>query len=76
VDGIVAHLVHSMDAAHMITRSPAHRPTPAASTTRIFSMKNLLMSAYDMKINQITGPAWIDSERYDVVATVPTGATK
>jgi uncharacterized protein (TIGR03435 family) len=40
------------------------------------SMKNLLMTAYAMKINQITGPAWIDTERYDIVATVPPGATK
>jgi uncharacterized protein (TIGR03435 family) len=40
------------------------------------SMKNLLMAAYDMKINQITGPAWIDSNRYDIMATVPPGATK
>jgi hypothetical protein len=29
-------------------------------------MKNILMIAYDMKVNQIT---WIDSEHYDIVAT-------
>jgi uncharacterized protein (TIGR03435 family) len=40
------------------------------------SVKNLLMTAYDMKITQITGPAWIDSERYDITASVPPGATK
>lgn len=40
------------------------------------SMKNLLMSAYSLPINQVFGPAWIDSERYDIVGKVPAGATK
>src|SRR5580698_7633999 len=34
------------------------------------SMKNLLMSAYSLPINQVFGPPWIDSERYDIVAKV------
>lgn len=40
------------------------------------SVKGLLGVAYDTKSNQITGPAWIDTERYDILATVPLGATK
>jgi uncharacterized protein (TIGR03435 family) len=36
---------------------------PSRVNYSYMSMKNLLMSAYDMKINQIAGPAWIDSER-------------
>ena len=40
------------------------------------SMKNLLMSAYGLPINQVFGPSWIDSEHYDIVAKVPPGATK
>jgi uncharacterized protein (TIGR03435 family) len=34
------------------------------------------MTAYDVKNYQVNGPAWLDSERYDVVAKVPAGATK
>jgi uncharacterized protein (TIGR03435 family) len=35
------------------------------------------MTAYDVKEYQISGgPSWLDSERYDVAAKVPQGATK
>ncbi len=35
------------------------------------------MAAYDVKEYQIpTGPAWLDSERYDILAKVPPGSTK
>ncbi len=34
------------------------------------------MTAYDLETYQINGPAWMNSERYDIVAKVPAGATK
>lgn len=37
---------------------------------------DLLMTAYDVKGYQISGPAWINSERYDVLVKLPAGATK
>jgi uncharacterized protein (TIGR03435 family) len=40
------------------------------------SLKNVLMRAYDVKIYQITGPSWLDTERYDIVAKVPEGVPK
>lgn len=40
------------------------------------ALRDLMMNAYDVKRYQIEGPAWIDTERYDVVAKVPAGATK
>ncbi|MEO8097414.1 MAG: TIGR03435 family protein [Acidobacteriota bacterium] len=43
---------------------------------RSLSMKNLLMAAYDLPFNQIAGPPWIDTERFDIAATVAPGATK
>lgn len=39
-------------------------------------LKQLLMAAYDVKRYQVSGPAWLDSERYMIVAKVPEGATK
>jgi uncharacterized protein (TIGR03435 family) len=36
----------------------------------------LLMTAYNVKPYQISGPPWLDSERYDVTATVPEGTSK
>ena len=39
-------------------------------------LKNVLMRAYGVKIYQIAGPAWLDDERYDIVAKVPDGVPK
>jgi uncharacterized protein (TIGR03435 family) len=33
------------------------------------------MIAYDVKEYQVSGPVWLNSERYDIVAKVPAGAT-
>jgi uncharacterized protein (TIGR03435 family) len=40
------------------------------------NLKQVLMRAYDVKTYQITGPAWLDTERYDIVAKVPEGVPK
>jgi uncharacterized protein (TIGR03435 family) len=34
------------------------------------------MTAYDVKTYQVNGPAWLDTERYDIVARVPAGVTR
>jgi uncharacterized protein (TIGR03435 family) len=50
--------------------------SPERATYRYASVKNLLMTAYGLRFHQVLGPPWIDSERYDIVAKVPAGATK
>jgi len=40
------------------------------------SLGMLLASAYDLKRFQITGPKWIDSEKFDIAARVAPGATR
>jgi uncharacterized protein (TIGR03435 family) len=37
---------------------------------------SVLLRAYDVKPYQVTGPAWLSSERYDITAAIPAGATK
>src|ERR1017187_586637 len=49
---------------------------PGQITYTNVSLKNVLMNAYGVKDFQISGPGWLDSERYDIVAKVPRGATK
>jgi uncharacterized protein (TIGR03435 family) len=39
-------------------------------------LKAILMNAYDVRPYQINGPGWLDTERFDIVAKVPSGATK
>jgi len=34
------------------------------------------MAAYDVKNYQVSGPAWLNTERYDLIAKVPPGATR
>jgi uncharacterized protein (TIGR03435 family) len=36
----------------------------------------LLTRAYDVKRRQVNGPAWLDTQTYDIVATIPKGAPR
>jgi uncharacterized protein (TIGR03435 family) len=40
------------------------------------NLRNLLMTAYDVKNFQIVGPPWLDSERFEISATMPPETTK
>lgn len=35
----------------------------------------ILMMAYDLPADRISGPGWLDTEMYDIMATVPKGTT-
>ncbi len=39
-------------------------------------LKDLMVIAYSVKPYQITGPDWIVSERFDIIAKLPDGASK
>jgi uncharacterized protein (TIGR03435 family) len=51
-------------------------PDPGQISWSYARLRDLLMAAYDVKTYQLTGPAWIDMERYDVAAKVPPGTAK
>ena len=40
------------------------------------NLRSLLMTAYDVKNFQIVGPSWLDSERFEITATMPPETTK
>lgn len=42
----------------------------------IASMKTLLLRAYDVTAYQLSGPGWMDTERYEIDARIPAGATR
>ena len=37
------------------------------------TLRDLIARAYEVKVAQINGPGWIDTERYDVNAKIPNG---
>jgi uncharacterized protein (TIGR03435 family) len=49
---------------------------PGRITYQNTTLLDVLMRAYDVKRRQISGPAWLGSETYDIVATLPAGAPK
>src|ERR1041385_2945300 len=48
---------------------------PGRFTCRGLTLKRLIEIAYDVPPSQVSGPGWIDSERYDITAKPPAGAT-
>jgi uncharacterized protein (TIGR03435 family) len=49
---------------------------PGRITFTTISLKNLIVAAYGIRPYQIDAPAWLDSSLFDVVATIPAGATR
>lgn len=50
---------------------------PGRVTYTFSTIRDLMVDAYSVKRSQISGgPNWLDSERFDIVAKVPEGATK
>ena len=48
---------------------------PGRITYTNITLREALMNAYDAKDYQITGPAWLPTERYDIVATANGAAS-
>ena len=51
-------------------------PDPEQITWSYARLLDLLMTTYDVKAYQVSGPAWMATERYNIIAKVPEGATK
>jgi uncharacterized protein (TIGR03435 family) len=49
---------------------------PGRITWNGATLKSLIASAYALRTYQVTGPSWIETERYNIVAKVPAGATR
>jgi uncharacterized protein (TIGR03435 family) len=65
-----------------IKPSPPQMPNMAAVGVRIdgaqvrisyLPLRDYLAIAYRLKVNQITGPDWIVTERFDIAAKIPSG---
>ncbi|MGA3238797.1 MAG: TIGR03435 family protein [Bryobacteraceae bacterium] len=56
---------------------PGAEMYPGKSEVRIknYSLKQLIQAAYKVKDYSFAGPPWLDSQRFDIVAKLPPGAT-
>ncbi len=48
----------------------------AQFTASFFSLRDYIGIAYSLKPYQITGPEWIASQRFDIAAKIPAGASR
>jgi uncharacterized protein (TIGR03435 family) len=51
-------------------------PDPGRVTYTNVNLRMLLDNAYDVLDDQISGPGWLATERYDILATIPLGTSK
>ena len=70
----MAKLAAEMQAGRMPRFGP--HVDAAQAEYNYMSLKDLIANAYKVKAYQITGPAWLATERFDIVAKMPDGASK
>jgi|SRR5579883_3114666 len=51
-------------------------PDPSQYTVEGFPLSRIIQTAYNVRGYQVTGPSWIDTERYDIMAKIPAGTTQ
>jgi uncharacterized protein (TIGR03435 family) len=51
-------------------------PDPTQYSVENFPLSRIITQAYGVQSYQVSGPSWIDSERYDIVAKVAPGTTR
>jgi uncharacterized protein (TIGR03435 family) len=51
-------------------------PDPGRINFEFVNLRQVLTRAYGVKSYQISGPDWLDSERFNITAKVPAGTTK
>jgi uncharacterized protein (TIGR03435 family) len=76
----------SFDAASVLPAKPSNdgpsitggpgTKDPERVRYHYLTLKNLVMIAYDVKGFQVAGPGWIDTERFEISATMPPETTK
>ena len=49
------------------------KPNPGSVNCTNATLKMLLVQAYEVKNYQVEGPAWIDSDGFDLLAKIPSG---
>ena len=58
--------------------APGERTTVEGSRVdmRFMSLEKLILTAYRLKAHQLSGPDWMERQRFDILAKMPQGASK
>jgi uncharacterized protein (TIGR03435 family) len=65
-----------MAGGRMQIRMGCSTPDPGRFNCTGMPLRMLVVRAYGVKNYQVSGPAWMDSDRFDVNAKIPAGATQ
>jgi uncharacterized protein (TIGR03435 family) len=71
----VSATVHNSDPANQ-SNTPGISVDASHAVYYSVSLKQLIGAAYGVTADQVSGPAWLDTQLYDIVATLPAGASK
>ena len=85
--GALAQSATTPPAFEVASIKPASLQEPGRVSTRMssdagmlrytnVSVSDVIGQAYRVQQNQISGPAWLDTERFDIAAKIPAGAAK
>jgi uncharacterized protein (TIGR03435 family) len=67
-------LAEPMPAGRMVFAG-CRTPDPERFVCNAASFRMLVLRAYGVKTYQVSGPGWMDSERYEIAAKIPSGAS-
>src|SRR5208283_3900937 len=67
--------VHGSDPANL-SNTPGISVDASHAVYYSVSLKQLIMAAYGVTADQVSGPVWLESNLYDIVATLPAGASE
>ncbi len=49
---------------------------PGRITYRLMPLHPLISTAFGVRVDQIKGPGWMDTERYDIIANIPPATSR
>ncbi len=49
---------------------------PGQASYSIWSLRQLLTQAFNIKDDRLLGPRWLDDDKFDIVAKAPAGSTR
>ncbi len=55
---------------------PSVRNSPGRIERQYAALRSLIVEAYEVRYEQVVGPDWLNSEHYDLVATLPAGSLR